>query len=115
MRSVLVVDDNADQTTLLELALRKRYHVRVCNDLAGFTSALDEQLLLIDLHIGPHEASDLLAILEERATARIPVILTTGDVDGDAHAQELGCAGMLRKPFALREMHALIARLLPAE
>ncbi len=113
-----MVDDNADQTTLLELALRKRYHVRVCNDLAGFTSALDEQLpelLLIDLHIGPHEASDLLAILEERATARIPVILTTGDVNGDAHAQDLGCAGMLRKPFTLREMHALIERLLPAE
>ncbi len=113
MKRVLIVDDNADQVALLALVLRKQYQVDTCTNLRDFDVAVGKNIpdvVLLDLHIGAHDARDFKEALALRELTSVPIVLMTGDVRGAEKAERLGCAGVLNKPFALTAMMELVGQ-----
>ena len=107
--SVLVVDDDPDSRTLLELALSlEGYVVRSAADgAAGLDSArlFRPDVILLDLAIPIMDGFAFRAAqLDDPELAHIPVICVSGCHDADKAARTLKLAGCVGKPFALDEI-----------
>lgn len=107
--TVLVVDDDCDSRTLLELALSlEGYGVQsAANGAAALerARALHPQVILLDLAMPIMDGFAFRAAqLSDPAIAAIPVICVSGRNDADEAARELNLAGCVKKPFALDEI-----------
>lgn len=108
---VLVVDDNPDQLELLRLALGRSFEMEACVSHSTFLKALSgmvPDVVLLDLHVGAHNARDFKQVLDEQGLQHIPVVLVSGSVDLHEQARALGCVAALQKPFALTELRSLL-------
>lgn len=106
---VLVVDDDQDSRTLLELALSlEGYSVRsVADGAAALESArvFHPDVILLDLAMPIMDGFAFRAAqMGDPQIADIPVICVSGRHDADDAAREMKLAGCVGKPFALDEI-----------
>ena len=118
MKSVLVVDDEAINITLLAQILKGRYKVKVAKDgeralKICHTAAPD--LVLLDVMMPGIDGFEVCRQLQaDAATRDIPVVFVTGKVDESEQAKgmALGAAGYLAKPvdagLVIEKLEALI-------
>ncbi|MFG1400165.1 chemotaxis protein CheB [Roseixanthobacter pseudopolyaromaticivorans] len=119
--AILVIEDDPDVRSLLELLLTGEGHIVAASRDAVAALELVERgairpdLILADYNL-PNGMNGLQAARQLRATLqdRIPVILLTGDISSDA-AQDiaLGDCMQLTKPVKPKDLASLMERLLP--
>ncbi|HEX3488971.1 MAG TPA: response regulator [Streptosporangiaceae bacterium] len=118
---VLYLEDNAENVLLVERLLRRRggTQLRVADNAHdGLAAASDERpdLILLDNHLPDATGEDVLRALSASAsTARIPVVIVSGDSARDS-ADQLRAAGadeILIKPFNIHEFLTIVGRYLP--
>ncbi len=113
--TILVVDDNPSNTTLLAKTLdRVGYEVLIANDGPEARQlARDElpDLILLDIVMpGEDGLSVMRALKDSSLTAEIPVIFLSGldQVDTKLSAFELGAVDYITKPFHMQEVLARV-------
>jgi DNA-binding response OmpR family regulator len=109
---VLVVDDDLDSRTLLEMALSAAGYtvVSATNGIEALAVArrFHPAVILLDLMMPIMDGYAFRAAqLGEAEIAGIPVICVSGRHDAQAAARELKTAGCVVKPF---ELDAIVAR-----
>jgi signal transduction histidine kinase/CheY-like chemotaxis protein len=119
-RTVLCVEDNPTNLSLVERVLKRRPHVRLVTtpngqpvvELAQQTNAA---LILLDLNLGDMSGSDVLKALHENVeTASIPVVVVSADATPlrvERLMQE-GASAYLTKPIDVQELLAVVDEML---
>jgi CheY-like chemotaxis protein len=119
MKSVLVVDDEAINISLLAQILKGIYKVKVAKDgekalkIAAGTPAPD--LILLDVMMPGIDGFEVCRRLKtDPGTANIPVVFVTGKNDAveQAKGMALGAAGYLHKPVDAAAVTATLHELL---
>ena len=108
--SILIVDDDADVTELLRVALETEGY-RVASAANG-RDALDHLrshaetcIVLLDLLLPVMDGRQFRkAQLHDRSLAWIPMVLMSGAPDPERSARELGARRLVRKPLDLDEV-----------
>ena len=115
-RPVLVVEDDADQRTLLtELLEVEGYRVLVAENGASAIDLLHRTpevgLILLDLMMPVMDGYQFRSQqVQDPAIAAIPVILLTADGNAVYKAGHLGAVEAMRKPLEFDRLLALVAR-----
>ncbi len=116
---ILVVDDNADNATLLGHLLRSRgYGVSIVHTAEEAEQEIRRNppdLVLLDVVLPGKSGYDLCRELkEDRATRLIPVVLITGLTDREDKVRgiEVGADDFLNKPIFPEELFARVSSLL---
>jgi len=121
---VLVVDDEADNRSLLGLVLTRagiRDVVSIGDPRDVVAQCLDEHvdLVLLDLHMPHMSGFDVLTDLRERLPIDtfLPVVVLTGDDSGDnrSRALQAGATDFVTKPFDITEVVLRVRNLLDAK
>jgi len=115
MATVLVVEDNPTNMTLVVFLLQSAGHtvLSATDAEAGLTLARDEQpnLILMDIQLPGMDGLEATALLKQDDTTRaIPVIaLTALAMKGDEERiRAAGCDGYIAKPMRYQEFLATI-------
>ena len=118
MKSVLVVDDEPINITLLAQILKGRYKVKVAKDgerALKICHAAPPDLVLLDVMMPGIDGFEVCRQLQaDAATSDIPVVFVTGKADESEQAEgmALGAAGYLAKPVdaarVIEKLQALI-------
>ena len=115
-KKILVVDDEATIRELL--ADLFTLHKIGCDGAGSTDKALSllarnrYSLIFLDYHLGKEKAPDIIGRLLEKC-GDTPVILLTGSADVDeCDPKKLGVAGLVRKPFPVDTLMALVNRYL---
>lgn len=105
-RTILIVDDNPENLTLLGELLRERYRVRAANSGARALQLVAQapvpDLILLDIMMPGMSGYEVLeALRAEPGTRDIPVIITTamGSADDEQHGLVLGAVDYITKPL----------------
>src|SRR5687768_15887588 len=106
---VLVIDDDSDARTLLELALSVEGFAVRCAvngaDALRVARRWRPDVILLDLAMPVMDGYAFRAAqLLDPALAAIPVICVSGRHDAEAAARDMHFAGCVPKPFALGEL-----------
>ena len=117
---ILVVEDEADVRTVIELTLSRdpELAVRTCScGQAGLAEAAGwaPDLILLDVMMPDMDGpTTLLHLRQNPATAHIPVVFLTARARHSelAHFMSLGARGAIAKPFVPKELRATIKGLL---
>lgn len=108
--SVLVVDDDAGLRTLSRIVLElEGFHVREAASLAEAEAAIAAQrpdVVLLDVHLGPHHSADLFRRLREEG---IPVAAVSGTSEPAEYATIADAS--LGKPYQPSALVALVRQL----
>jgi DNA-binding response OmpR family regulator len=117
---VLVVDDDADSRTLLEIALSLAgYDVATAaNGLDALDVARERQprVILLDLAMPVRAGIEFRARqLRATALARIPVICVSGRHDAARASTQMHVAACIPKPFDLDDVLSHVRELLPGD
>src|SRR5580698_5866907 len=119
-RTVLYIDDSADNIRLVERVLKRRPDIELRTAMTGrdgVKAATDDNpaLILLDNRLPDVNGEQVLRQLAAApATAAIPVVILSGDSD-PATVDELlaaGAADYLVKPFDIHRLMAIIGRYL---
>lgn len=108
--SVLVVDDDEDIRTVIELTLGlKGYEVRCAEDgleaLEQLHADANASVILLDLRMPRMNGIEFLhALRSDPSLARIPVVVLTGDSAAATEAMTAGANGLLLKPIDSRAL-----------
>jgi len=110
--TVLVVDDEPQITTLLKVALQRvGYRVRTANSgREALRSALESppQVILMDIYMPDMSGEQVLReMMRHPQLRRVPVVLTTGEVDREPAVKGFS---LLCKPFDLAQLYATVRR-----
>jgi len=107
---VLVVDDDEDIRTVIELTLARRgYEVLGAEDGIDALEQLhadgSPSVILLDLRMPRMNGIEFLhALRSDPALAQIPVVVLTGDSAAATQAMTAGANGMLLKPIDTRSL-----------
>jgi len=117
-RSILVVDDEQGIVEVLVAVLGDAGHPALGagngKDALAKLEASMPELVLLDLEMPVMDGAHTLKALRSDARyARLPVIMMSGIPESMVKRRCPGSDAVLRKPFALDELLATIARLLP--
>jgi len=120
--TVLYIEDNPDNTTLVRRALEARGYklIDAANGLKGVSLAETEdiQLILLDINlpdIDGYEVARRLRASPKRVLASVPIIAVTANaLKGDAQrALDAGCDVYMSKPINIRELWARVEAFVP--
>jgi two-component system, cell cycle response regulator DivK len=120
--TILYIEDNPDNTTLVRRALEARGYklIDAANGLKGVSLAETEdvQLILLDINlpdIDGYEVARRLRASPKRELASVPIIAVTANaLKGDAQrALEAGCDVYMSKPINIRELWARVEAFVP--
>lgn len=115
--TILVVDDDPLITDLLESALTSQgYHVRSAVDDAALQIARDLQpaVILLDITMPGMDGVEVCQRLRaDPRTAAIPIIVMSAEDRIRATSTQMAVDDRLPKPFALRQLFALVAQWVP--
>jgi putative two-component system response regulator len=118
---ILVVDDRPENARLLDRLLRRWGHREVTTttrsaDVADLCAGDDFDLLLLDLHMPQPDGFAVMEQIREQITATVslPVLVLTGDADGEVKRRALseGARDFLTKPFDPDEVRLRVRNLL---
>lgn len=104
-QSILVVDDQPTNLTLLSGILKPLYTVYLANSgktAIRITEKNKPDLILLDIMMPEMNGFDVFKALSNNATTReIPIIFLTGlnDIENEAKGLQLGAVDYIRKPF----------------
>jgi DNA-binding response OmpR family regulator len=114
MKKILVIEDDEDMRIMMSLFLKsENFEVTLAeNGMVGLELArkIKPDLIVSDIYMPELNGYEVLkALREDVATANIPFIFLTAEVDADAHclAMGLGANDYLTKPIDLK--HLLLA------
>lgn len=109
---ILVVDDDPQITTLLEIFLTQLGHEVQCASYGGqaleVVPTFEPQVVLLDLHMPGMSGLEVLIRLHEQRPG-LPVILITGDEQLARRTMQKSMAGLLIKPFSLSQVSQAVA------
>lgn len=120
--TILYIEDNPDNTTLVRRALEARGYklLDAPNGVKGVSLAETQeiQLILLDINlpdIDGYEVARRLRASSKRSLASIPIIAVTANaLKGDAQrALEAGCDVYMSKPINIRELWARVEAFVP--
>jgi CheY-like chemotaxis protein len=118
--TVLYIEDDASNIRLVERLLMRRPSIELrvaTSGRAGIQAAIDHQpaLILLDNRLPDATGAEVLRQLSAgQATARIPVVVLSGDSGAAARELlEVGAAEFLAKPFDVHQFMTMIDRYLP--
>jgi CheY-like chemotaxis protein len=107
-RVILVVDDDADLCQFIARALRPEGYttVRAANGEAALTAVevSSPDLILLDVNMPGIDGWDVLSRLRDKAGPHQPIVVMTGQYQGQERALESGAQGYLAKPFDLDDL-----------
>jgi two-component system cell cycle response regulator DivK len=122
MASVLYIEDNPDNMTLVQRALESRGYklLKAVNGLTGVATAEQEEvdLILLDINlpdIDGYEVARRLRASKKLALKTVPIIAVTANaLKGDADkALNAGCDVYMSKPINIRELWARVEAFVP--
>jgi DNA-binding response OmpR family regulator len=109
---ILVVEDDESARVLLEMALVDEGYdvVTAKNGAVGLTIALDRRpkLILLDLRMPVMDGWQFARAYRERAAEPAPIVLLTAGSDRDLARADLPGDALVRKPFDLDELLAIV-------
>ena len=116
MKRVLVVDDDHELANLLAFTLRRQgYAVEVATN---GSEALERvrrarfDIALVDWHMPIMDGATFLRELRRELGASIPLVVVMSGMPGAAAlARDLEVAAVVQKPFRLKDLEALLERL----
>ncbi len=120
--SILYIEDNPDNTTLVRRALEARGYklINATNGIKGVAMAEAEEvsLILLDINlpdIDGYEVARRLRASSKRELTTVPIIAVTANaLKGDAQkALEAGCDVYMSKPINIRELWARVEAFVP--
>ena len=121
-RRILVVDDDPASCDLVAYFLKSLgYNVAIAADgnrALNMDLEDDIELVILDVHMPPHDGPEVLTMLRQRRPLRpVKVIAVTGDESDDTRMtmDRLGADGFLTKPVDLSSLRAHVTRLLPGQ
>src|SRR5882762_8438243 len=101
-KGVVVLEDDRDVADLLVEILTSEGFDALRADAQTSAEQLAEhqpRLLVIDLTHAPETAAEVLGRLRSVGLAQVPVLVLSGAPDLERHAQALGAAATVSKPF----------------
>ena len=119
LKKILVVDDLPELHLIYRMMLL-RYQCEIISALNGqdglerLAKHPDVDLIILDINMPLMTGLDFIrAVKEQEQYSLIPIILvsTTGMESDAGKGLRLGAQGAIKKPFAPRELHALLDRL----
>lgn len=116
-RTILIVDDDHEWTSLLKSHFSDDYEVRVANrpsDAIELVQAHQPDVIILDLVMPSMDGFGLLHRFNEIKKGRMCVILLTGwkTQEVEECAASIGCAAVLGKPISLAELSLAVSELL---
>lgn len=120
--TILYVEDNPDNTTLVRRALEARGYklINATNGIKGVAMAEAEtvDLILLDINlpdIDGYEVARRMRASEKRELTTVPIIAVTANaLKGDAQrALDAGCDVYMSKPINIRELWARVEAFVP--
>jgi CheY-like chemotaxis protein len=119
--TVLYIEDNPDNIRLVDRLVKHHPQAELhtaTNGRDGVQAAIDIRpaLILLDNRLPDAPGRAILSQLRSSAaTAGIPVVIVSGDSDGDVAKEllALGASDFLAKPFDIHQFMAIINRYLP--
>jgi len=120
--TILYVEDNPDNTTLVRRALEARGYklINATNGIKGvaMAEAEDVDLILLDINlpdIDGYEVARRMRASEKRELTTVPIIAVTANaLKGDAQrALDAGCDVYMSKPINIRELWARVEAFVP--
>jgi len=124
MKRILVIDDEPTVARLIRAALEAagvEHILDYCSDGAqGRTKAAQGQydLITLDLHMPLMGGVEALREMKQNPkSADIPVVVITAQKDPTFHqrATQFGTAAVITKPFQVKELGSILARILVGE
>ena len=121
--TILYIEDNPDNTTLVRRALEARGYklINANNGIKGVALAEAEEvsLILLDINlpdIDGYEVARRLRASNKRELATVPIIAVTANaLKGDAQRALLaGCDVYMSKPINIRELWARVEAFVPS-
>ncbi len=113
-RRVLVVEDDADLATVVQLVLeRDGYETVVASDGIDALEKLDGArpgLVLLDMRMPRMNGERFAAELRHRYGDAIPIVVVTAAEHARARAESIAAADVLPKPFDVDALLAVVAR-----
>lgn len=120
-RTILVVEDTPDVVRLVHLILRQQFRIFTAPDgKRGLELALREapHLIITDLMMPEMDGYELArALRANEKTRHVPIVMLTarGEIDDKVRGLESGVNAYLTKPFAARELLAMVRKLLEVQ
>jgi DNA-binding response OmpR family regulator len=120
--TILYIEDNPDNTTLVRRALEARGYklINATNGIKGVAMAEAEEisLILLDINlpdIDGYEVARRLRASGKQELSTVPIIAVTANaLKGDAQrALEAGCDVYMSKPINIRELWARVEAFMP--
>jgi CheY-like chemotaxis protein len=115
-RSVLVVEDDPDLLTLMEMILADAGHrVRTAPEGRAALERVGEEmpgLILLDMRMPGMNGWEFAREFRARHGAACPIVVVTAAENAARRAEEVSADAWLSKPFDLDEVLALVARFL---
>ncbi len=120
--TILYIEDNPDNTTLVRRALEARGYklINATNGIKGVAMAEAEEinLILLDINlpdIDGYEVARRLRASGKQELTTVPIIAVTANaLKGDAQrALEAGCDVYMSKPINIRELWARVEAFMP--
>jgi DNA-binding response OmpR family regulator len=112
-RGVLVVEDDLDLVTLLELVLQDAGHpVRTASDGRAALSSVAEEMpgvILLDMRMPVMNGWEFAREFRARYGRACPIVVVTAAENARARAEEIGADGWLSKPFDLQDVLDTVA------
>lgn len=112
-RSILVVDDSEEiRDIVVETLIDEGYAVACAGNGAVALAMLERTnpvLVLLDLNMPILDGWGFARCLAARPM-HIPIVIVTATENIALHAEAMGAAGYIRKPFALDELLGMVAR-----
>jgi len=115
-RTLLSVEDDPTNRTLIEMIVARRSHVRLVDavdgrGVLGLIRSEDPDLVLLDLNMPGAGGEEILkAVRADEALAALPVLILSADATSSARERLLsaGATAYLTKPVAVAELLAYI-------
>src|SRR5215211_6844380 len=113
-KTVLVVDDEMDIRTVVEMTLTDAgYEVTTAEDGAEALRSVDQRLpavILLDMRMPVMDGWEFARRFRERYNHHAPIIVMTAAENAQARAAEVGAEDYIGKPFDLRGLVRVVGR-----
>jgi DNA-binding response OmpR family regulator len=115
-RSVLVVEDDADLLSLMEMILSEAgRRVRTARDGEAALERVDEELpalIFLDMRMPGMNGWDFAREFRARYGRACPIVVVTAAENARLRAEEIGADAWLAKPFDIDDVLAIVDRYL---